>query len=82
MKLAANFIIGGIVFTGLIVGGAILGAVAVYGLSKDEIDAGREALANRNARSEYQRYAYGQRYPFAPQYNVQPKNDESEEPES
>ena len=50
MKMAANFIIGGIVFTGLIVGGAILGAVAVYGLAKDEIDAGREALANRRAR--------------------------------
>lgn len=59
MKMAANFIIGGIVFTGLIVGGAILGAVAVYGLAKDEIDAGRETLADRRAREEYQQRMYG-----------------------
>lgn len=59
MKMAANFIIGGIVFTGLLIGGAIIGAVAVYGLAKDEIDAGIEALANRRAREEYQQRMYG-----------------------
>lgn len=75
MKIAANFVIGGIVFTGLIIGGAILGCFATYGLCKDEIDAGREALASKRAREEYKKYAWG-RYPWG---SEQHNTDESEE---
>ena len=80
MKIAANFVIGGIVFTGLIVGGAFLGALAVYGLCEDEIKAGKEALANKHAREEYLKKAYGiGSYPWGSELHDINKSEETTE---
>ncbi len=80
MKVAANFVIGGIVFTGLIVGGAILGSLATYGLLEKEIKAGKEALANSHVREVCQKKAYGSgRYPWGSELHDINKSEETTE---
>ena len=56
----------------------MLGCLAMYGLCKDEIEAGKETLANRRAREEYQKNAWG-RYAWGSEQHNTDKSEETAE---
>lgn len=49
MKSMFLLIAGGALFTGVFVGGVILGAVGMYAISKDDIQAGMKAKASHSS---------------------------------
>lgn len=53
MRTAVNFVLGGVIFTSLLVGGMFLGAVATYSICKD-VDAEKKA----NQHMEYHQKWY------------------------